>query len=158
MPGYKTHLIAGTCAAMGMHAFLASNTPYLAPPLSALPLFCLCSLLGSIFPDIDIPSKMQRIFYKTACVIIIIAIMQQSPTTLSIITFFIILIPFIKHRTITHHPLFIILFPCALLAYVPHTDSSFFTSGFIAYLFFIIGAISHIMLDRIQSLYQQLKK
>ncbi len=158
MPGYKTHLVGGACAAVGLTTLLVTSSCTLSLIPYELPFYLACSLLGSIFPDIDITSKMQRLFYGAACIICIMAIIQQSNHLLSIMTFFVILIPHIKHRTITHHPLFIIVMPHAVLMYMRYHHDISMRVGLLAYLFFVAGALSHIILDQTNTFLYRRKK
>ena len=60
MPNYKTHLAGGLFAyLLSIYAVITLRTISFALALEWL-LFC---LLGALFPDVDIKSKGQKIFY-----------------------------------------------------------------------------------------------
>ncbi len=147
MPGYRTHLLAGAVLAAGLIYLLASFTS-LTPiaPSTSLEWLC-CALFGSLFPDIDIKSKIQ--IKLTSCLILVlVTLVILKKYKLALILALISLFPVIaKHRTIFHSPLFI-LFIASLVAiataiYLP----ALLTRVILDLLFFVIGAFSHIYLD-----------
>jgi len=147
MPGYRTHLLAGAVLAAGLIYLLASFTS-LTPitPSTSLEWLC-CALFGSLFPDIDIKSKIQ--IKLTSCLILaLVTLVILKKYKLALILALISLFPVIaKHRTIFHSPLFI-LFIASLVAiataiYLP----ALLTRVILDLLFFVIGAFSHIYLD-----------
>src|SRR5580704_7375184 len=104
MPGYRAHLVVGFLTYLPVAYWL---TPYQSSPFIMMLglLFC---LMGSLFPDIDIKSKGQKLFYtlifllllfllyfKMYCVFIIVALLGGIPLL-------------VGHRTIFHHIWFLI--------------------------------------------------
>ena len=61
MPGYKGHIVGAALAFAG--TLLVVSKTYPPTPLTALQWFLL-TILGALFPDVDIKSKGQGIFYR----------------------------------------------------------------------------------------------
>ena len=147
MPGYKTHLLAGAVLAAALIYLLASFTS-LAPimPSTSLEWLC-CTLFGSLFPDIDIKSKIQ-IKLTSLLILVLTVLIIFKKYKLALILTLISLFPVLaKHRTIFHSPVFI----CFLASLVAISTAIYqpvlLTRVILDLLFFIIGAFSHIYLD-----------
>ncbi|MFH0898390.1 MAG: metal-dependent hydrolase [bacterium] len=146
MPTYKGHLIGGIVACAGM--FKITTSLWNMPTLSQLPLCLAVCLLGAIFPDIDIESKMQRIFYIVATFFLIGTIFYQQWTLFFIATGLTLLVTQLQHRTLTHNIWFLISIPALLVLYISFKNNAFFSPSLLWYSYFIAGAISHVILDR----------
>lgn len=147
MPGYKTHLLAGAILTAGLIYLLASFTK-LAPimPSTSLEWLC-CALFGSLFPDIDIKSKIQ-IKLTSLLILVLIGLIIFKKYKIALILTLISLFPVIaKHRTIFHSPVFI-LFLASLVAITTAVYQPVLLTRVILDLFFFIsGAFLHIYLD-----------
>ena len=146
MPSYKTHIVGG----IGVFLILLQLTKSLDPdiPLDNIVLFLLASVVGSLFPDIDVKSKMQRYFYLSALMILPITMLTKAWHLFFITAGVCSVIPILQHRTITHQSWFIITIPGLIaLALAFHYNLHFNTTMF-TYLFFAGGALSHIFLDK----------
>lgn len=144
MPGYKGHLIGGALAAFVLIFVLASC--YVVP----VPLLFVgfgCALLGALFPDIDIKSKGQKLFFRFLFFVALIFALKAHETALAVIGVVMIIPLIVRHRGLTHQWWFVIGFPVcvALLGgwYAPTLQQPLFFNA----AFFIIGALSHLMLD-----------
>jgi len=147
MPNYKTHLVGGAVSFVLVYKLAALCAPShqisIIPAVGGLGL----TLLGSIFPDIDIPSRMQTLFYQVMALVLLVTLLFQfwklflSACALSCIIFL------LRHRTITHRPWFLLLFPLAILGYFLKISSVSLHLGLFLYSCFVIGALSHILLD-----------
>lgn len=147
MPAYKTHLVGGATTflltifignQLGQFKQLSEQQTLLAL------LFC---LLGSLFPDIDTKSKIQNILYIAIFITILFTFFLHS-WFLFFVFSFIALAPFLtNHRGITHKAWFIILLPAILLIVLFGFNHKFPAIFFTYYLFFVLGAISHLILD-----------
>lgn len=146
MPRYKTHLAGGLTTFFLVLPFVTSSYRYHPEDLV---IFLLASLLGSLFPDIDIKSKMQNLFYWGATIILLFALLHQAQITFFIITVSCFLVAIIRHRTITHRVWFLILFPSfigyCITLFHDSRDHLFIPS---LCLFFIAGSLSHVFLDK----------
>jgi len=146
MPNYRTHLVGGVVS----FAIVYKLAGYCSPdPINYLSIIggLGLALLGSIFPDIDIPSRMQTIFYRSMILVLISALVFKlwklflGASALSCVLLF------IKHRTLTHHALFLILFPLVMLFVITSKTSFSMSLSLFFYACFVVGALSHILLD-----------
>lgn len=151
MPNHRTHLIAGLTSGVIL-AYVIKQ--YHEPAMQTIPHLFLCigfALAGSIFPDIDIDSKMQRIFWPVITIILLLALLTAQFhlfIAFGTMSFFVALV---RHRTITHRFWFVIGFPAALAWYLGAQRQALVTVAYVYALFFIVGACSHIVLDRSMS-------
>lgn len=147
MPGYRIHLIGGVAtfscitAICHMTGFTIQDNFFIFAAGLGL------SLLGSIFPDIDTVSVMQRLFYSTMA-ITLLALLISSHTTLFVLAGTLcVIIALLRHRTITHNFLFLLLMPLTIAMYCSTLNGINQRWVSIAYLFFVSGALSHLLLD-----------
>ncbi|KKP24805.1 MAG: hypothetical protein SZ59_C0001G0123 [candidate division TM6 bacterium GW2011_GWF2_28_16] len=148
MPKYKTHLFAGFLVYIII--FLVFSVLNLATkiPDSYKFLYLGSCLLGSLFPDIDTKSMIQKILYFLLFIALLIAVFMQKWQFCAILGV-ISLIPIISnHRGITHRIWFIIFIPFVIPMSIYYYNKNLLEPVFIAYLFFVAGAISHIFLDK----------
>ncbi len=148
MPGYRTHLIAGTLVFAGCASLAA---PFMHPEdktICVWALFLGSTLLGALFPDIDVPSKMQRFFYIMVIGVLAIALVVKNYTLFMGTGAGAIAVAFLRHRTITHRVWFMTLLACVLMGagifFFPSSERWCLLAG----LFFVVGAWSHLLLDR----------
>lgn len=143
MPNYKGH-IAGGFVAYGIALCLATCcSASWATSLEWL----LFTLAGSLFPDIDIKSKGQKLFYRLMFVVLLILMYQRRVVLAASIGVLCMVPMIVRHRGMLHKLWFVILFP-SLLAfvctlYVPCYAPMIAQDAF----FFIMGAVSHVWLD-----------
>ena len=149
MPGYKGHLLFGTI--IFLPAIILTQKMVVEFPLFTTIISFFAILLGSLFPDIDTTSKIQRIFYVISIPLILITLILQQTTSFFIASTIILFVYILKHRTITHQLSFIIIIPgiftLSIYYFYNITDSIFLYF----YIFFTLGAINHILLDKITS-------
>lgn len=144
MPSYKGHVAGGLFAyLLCLYVVLTHRTITLATGLEWL----LFTLAGALFPDVDIKSKGQKLFYWIALLLALILLIKgqiQAFIILGFISFVPILVP---HRGIFHRLWFVILIPVSLAfflcLYMPGCNKIIMFDT----LFFTIGAISHLWLD-----------
>ncbi len=145
MPNYKGHLLGGFIVFMVTMLLVYSR--YHVSLFTGLE-WGLCTLLGALFPDIDTKSKGQKLFYRLLFIVLIFLIFQQKFQ----VAVFICLAGFIpllvNHRGLCHNILFILsiplLFSWYFFLFLPHY--SLLILGDL--LFFTLGAISHLWLDK----------
>jgi len=147
MPGYKTHLGGAGVAAF----FLLTATHWSLPTASLIcprTIWCIsASLLGGLFPDIDIKSKGQKIFYMLLFIVLGFALIAKDVTIISICSILAVIPPLLPHRGLTHKPLFIIAVPFALPLVVATYHPAHTSFSLTIYMYFITGALSHLVLD-----------
>ena len=144
MPNYKTHLVAGTVTYAGLLVAMQSSfNPNLFTALQWLS----CCLIGSLFPDIDTKSKIQKLFY-IFLLIVLITLTLKNKTKLFMPLSFIGIIPLIvNHRGIFHKLWFIIAIGLTIVLIVNIYSPSQTTLALNNVIFFIAGAFSHLWLD-----------
>lgn len=144
MPGYRAHLMGGFAS----YALLLFSLQTLTPTPLTMFEWLGCALIGSLFPDLDIKSKGQIWFYRLFFVVITLLIIQQRFMLVAFLSVLCITPLLVKHRGLFHRPWFVVGMPlCGVFltgAYMPGHTSLFFFDA----LFFIAGAVSHILLDR----------
>jgi membrane-bound metal-dependent hydrolase YbcI (DUF457 family) len=147
MPSYKGHLIGSAATFFIVHHMTTNvikHTKYLPKELFLAAAFC---ALGSLFPDIDIKSVGQKIFYLLLTAITLVSIAVKQWSVLPLFSLMGIFPIFIKHRGITHTIWFVTLAPfliyLAIAAYAPGKSRI----AWLAYMYFASGALSHLLLD-----------
>ena len=143
MPNYKGHLLGGVILYSGV---------ILAFALYTRSFFCLaewlaCTLLGSLFPDIDTKSKGQKIVYCGLFAAALMLLCLQNFVMLAYLGLA-ALVPLVtNHRGLFHKLWFLVLVVCAgaagIVMLYPYASSRIFTNA----LFFLVGVISHLWLD-----------
>ena len=146
MPSYKVHLVGGV-ASYGVVYALGSllGTMSGATAFDHL-LFLSFALFGSIFPDLDITSKVQRLFFLCMIVALPLALIR-STTAFLVLGGVCVALLVIGHRTITHQIWFLVLFPGALTLYTVSQSPSITQQAITSCIFFIVGGLSHRLLD-----------
>lgn len=143
MPGYKGHLVGGSCVfACGLFALKS-----LSPSYATIAEWLLCTLAGSLFPDIDTKSKGQGIYYRLILCILLF-LLTQGNMQLFIAMSIISLIPLlVRHRGLFHKLWFVTCFPAVVSLILSIQFPMFATIIYFDAFFFIVGAISHLLLD-----------
>jgi len=145
MPGYRGHLIGGSIAYLVILQFIKTHQPSVVVLLQGF-VFC---IIGSLFPDIDIKSKGQKFFYRGA-LIFLCCFLYYKRTDLFIGLSFLALVPLlVKHRGIFHQVWFLIFLSITLGLLIGNIYASYSVWAMKNALFFLAGALSHILLDRV---------
>jgi hypothetical protein len=147
MPSYKGHLLGGFVVYIGLWKVLSLFQLSYNFSLHHQLVFLGATLVGSLFPDIDVASKMQKWFFIGMLIVLPCTLFYTLSIfiALSTLCFLLLLIP---HRTLTHSLPFIILIPCIITAtaawYSPASMHGFLFS---ICTYFMAGALSHRLLD-----------
>lgn len=146
MPNYKAHLTGGLVS-FCLLSLLISSVKFLSFTKIELFQFLISCLIGSLFPDVDTKSKIQKLFYTFLLFLLLIALIYKN-TTLFISLSFIGTLPLIvHHRGIFHKPIFIISIALFSILICNLYAPEFYKPLTINLLFFVVGALSHIILD-----------
>lgn len=112
-----------------------------------LSLVFLCSIAGSLFPDIDIKSKGQKLFYGLMAPAYVFLFTQKQYVLCFAVGLCALMPILATHRGLFHRWWFIISFAglwgYACMCMFPHYTHAVS----LATLFFIIGSLSHLWLD-----------
>lgn len=147
MPNYQGHLLGGIVTYGITLAAIERFYPMIQFDSLQISIWLVMCLLGSLFPDIDIKSRGQRIFYEVLfCATVCAILFQQWNLVISFCLASIL--PLIsKHRGTIHSIWFIVfipmLVPFAIVQYHPELR----LGSIYCYAFFVAGALSHLILD-----------
>ena len=150
MPKYKTHLAGGFITFLVVLIIWSSIQSLKFGSnfhISHLFLYLGSCLLGSLFPDIDTKSLIQKyVYFFTFFVIVITILLKQwmLASFLGVIAFIPILV---NHRKLTHRKWFVVVIPLSVPILTFHYNQALIYPVFTAYLFFLAGAFSHLLLD-----------
>lgn len=143
MPNYKGHLVGGVVAFLLVINVIIVQKVSLVVALEWLSF----TSLGALFPDIDIKSKGQKIFYKVLVLVFLILLLKQRFMTIVFLSLLAFLPLVVRHRGMCHELWFVVSAPLvvafALTCYFPKFSSFVLWDA----LFFIVGAVSHLYLD-----------
>ncbi len=105
------------------------------------------TLTGSLFPDIDTHSTIRKIGYHITPFLVIVALISRQIHLLPPLFFFWFFIFLLKHRTITHRFWFLIIFTGLLYYFITEKYFNMEPMALTGCIYFITGAISHLLLD-----------
>ena len=143
MPGYRGHLVGGVIA-FGLLLYALKHlhpTPFMAAEWLA------CSLAGSLFPDIDVKSKGQKLFYWLILILFMLLFYHGRTKVIVGLSFAAVTPMLVRHRGIFHRLWFVIAIPFATawylgILYPVYARKALFDAGF-----FCVGVLSHLWLD-----------
>ena len=147
MPGYKTHLVAGTILPGAALAGAVWQGWYDPTPLQAATLLAIAAM-SSLFPDTDTCSMGRKIFYGVMLFTDIVLLVNHEYKWASILGLFAMLPALGEHRGWTHTwwamlavPAPIVLIPMYLYQYAWQILIPFYVAA-------VAGYATHLLLDR----------
>jgi len=147
MPSYRVHLVGGLVTYLIILQMMKQSEPSLMTILFGL-LFC---LLGALFPDIDVKSKGQKVFYSLLLGVLIMLLYKQQYCLFAVMSLLGIIPILVKHRGIFHHIWFLLsisfLATLAVKSWCGLYERIMINNCW----FFFAGALSHVVLDRVIS-------
>lgn len=147
MPGYRKHLLGGGVAFAVTLSVIIMNEVVIIKNIIPVFGWALCSLAGSLFPDIDIKSKGQKYFYWMILVLLLYFTYYERFVPLACLAIVATTPMLVNHRGIFHNMWFLLLafagISYALIIYIPKYSDMILLHMF----FFVAGVISHIWLD-----------
>lgn len=147
MPGYKVHILGGAITCVGIVALLSQYSVQPAPLVFAQ--WFAATILGSLFPDVDIKSKGQGIFYKVMLVCLFLLLLEKQVYLFVIMSFLALVPVLVRHRGLFHRVWFVVLLPFTV-AVLAGSSFPVYSAVFLYHAcFFSAGALSHIFLDRL---------
>lgn len=144
MPGYKKHLAAG----LGTYCLLLACFSLSTVSSLRLVEWCTCTLLGSLFPDIDIKSKGQLVFYHIIMLALLGCILNSRWKAASILGIMATMPLLARHRGIFHHFGIITAVTMSGAFYAASCWPSASLTIFSDACFFLAGVASHTVLDK----------
>lgn len=143
MANYRQHLFGGLVAFGAVCYFVRAYNP----PLLTLAEWCLCALMGALFPDVDIKSKGQKYFYTILLITFIVLVGQKKLFLVSCMSI-IALVPLLtRHRGLFHNVFFVIGFPFAVWFVLSMSHPVYAPVLLNHVIFFVAGQLSHLVLD-----------
>ncbi len=144
MPGYRGHIAGGCCVYAGLMVLHSLPTVSLMTQGEWL----LCTIAGALFPDIDIKSRGQKYFYWAVLCVFGVCFVHHSFVSLAVCSVGAVIPMLVRHRGIFHAWWFSILVPligwgCVSTLW-PHLSGPLWYDM----IFFVAGALSHIVLDK----------
>ncbi|MBP9765526.1 metal-dependent hydrolase [Candidatus Babeliales bacterium] len=147
MPSYRVHLVGGFVTYLGILQCVKLYDPSLSTIVQGF-IFC---MLGSLFPDIDIKSKGQKLFYSLLFVVLLLLLYKQQYCGFVVSSFLGIIPILVRHRGVFHHVWFLLLLACVGSFLVQYWCNYFSKVMMYNCWFFFAGTISHVVLDRVVS-------
>ena len=148
MPKYKTHLFAGfvTFAILkkSISMMQIPQNNFSAHETLVLLFFC---LFGSLFPDIDTKSKIQKIFYIFFFLALFVLLINKNWLLLGISSLIALTPLLVNHRGIFHRLWFITSIAIATGILFANFYNQYQHVVLYSVLFFSAGSFSHIALD-----------
>lgn len=144
MPNYKGHVVGGGVAYI---ATLACLHTWLRPSLSLAVELLVFTIAGALFPDVDIKSKGQKLFYRVTGLLMIILLVQEQYASCAFMALAALLPLLVNHRGIFHQWWFLLSCSAAAVMYARLYISEYAPLISIQIFFFTIGAVSHLWLD-----------
>ena len=144
MPSYRGHLIGGVVTYLALLQLIKLTDPNAHIIIQGL-LFC---LLGSLFPDIDVKSKGQKVFYILLLIFLFYCLLVQRWDLFVALSLLGIMPLLATHRGLFHKVWFLLFLTLGIIvclkSYNRHEDELLLAnSGF-----FFMGSLSHVVLDK----------
>jgi hypothetical protein len=146
MPNYKKHLVGG-CLVYGLLTYLNVKLNLITLDLNLQLQTLVACLVGSLFPDIDTKSKVQKYLYFMILALSIYLMATGLEYQACMITTMSMLPLIVSHRGLFHRLWFICMclgignYLCYLNQFCPLKNCLCLS------IFFLIGVISHLWLD-----------
>ena len=147
MPGYRGHLAGGIVAFAVTCLAIKFFHPESVNHFKDVALGLAVCLLGALFPDIDIKSVGQRIFYFAVFPLIVLAIATKQFLLLSVLSVIALIPVLVSHRGLIHKWWFVVFAPLIIPVLFLYQNGILFMSSVTVYLYFVSGALSHLLLD-----------
>lgn len=147
MPSYRVHLVGGLVTYLAILQMMKHSNPSSITIAFGL-LFC---LLGALFPDIDVKSKGQKVFYSLLLGLLMMLLYQRMYCLFAVMSFLGIIPILVKHRGIFHHIWFLLSMSFLGTLIVKSSCGTYERLMVNNCWFFFAGTVSHVLLDRMVS-------
>lgn len=146
MPGYRKHMMGGLCV-YGIGLYLVRGLGYRTFSFTVMLEWLLCSIAGSLFPDIDVKSKGQYYFYSVMMGVLVLLILHKQHSIASCMGVVALMPLLVRHRGVCHRWWFVTGVPLLVWLMVSRIEPTLSRLIWYDTLFFIAGALSHLWLD-----------
>lgn len=144
MPGYRGHLMGGTAVYLVILHCIQSYNPSFSYALQGL-FFC---LIGALFPDVDIKSKGQKLFYIFVLAALVVFLWYNRLDLFIALSLLSVVPLLVRHRGIFHKVWFLIFLSISTALMIGSYHSDYSSWAMHNALFFLAGALSHVFFDR----------
>lgn len=144
MPSYRGHLIGGVVTYVMMLQLIKHVDPSVHIVVQGL-LFC---LLGSLFPDIDVKSKGQKIFYILLLVFLCYCLLVRRWDLFVVLSLLGITPLLARHRGLFHEVWFLLCLTLGIIVCLKSCSKQCDALLLANSSFFFMGCLSHVVLDR----------
>jgi LexA-binding, inner membrane-associated putative hydrolase len=143
MPNYKGHVCVGIASYAALMYFIK-------PAVSMLTMieWFFCMIAGSLFPDVDIKSKGQKYFYRGMVFLFLYIAFRGSFCGLLLCGSVSFLPVLVRHRGIFHSITFMLIIALGAGFIAGFCTQTMFMPLWYDIVFFVMGAIVHIVADR----------
>lgn len=143
MPSYRGHIAGGMITYLTILQCIKYTNPNVHVIIQGL-IFC---LLGSLFPDVDVKSKGQKIFYTLLLLALLYCLFVYRWDLFIVLSLLGTVPLLVRHRGIFHQIWFLFCLT-ALIVLITRSrygqyQNIFLSNGF----FFFMGSLSHVLLD-----------
>ena len=145
MPSYRGHLIGGVLTYLGMLQIIRYVQPDPHIIFQGL-LFC---LLGSLFPDIDIKSKGQKVFYFLLLLFLFYCLWMQRWDLFVALSLLGITPLLVRQRGLFHEVWFLLCLTLGIIICLQSCNKLCDPLLLANSSFFFVGCLSHVALDRL---------
>lgn len=146
MPGYRTHMGGGVLAYIGLIILVSTYFVYRPSFFLALEWF-FCCVAGSLFPDIDIKSKGQLIFYRVMAICLVYFLWKGKMAAFVWASLLSMVPLLVRHRGLFHKIWFVGFVAFVSVLALSHWYPAYQKMLIIDACFFFAGAVSHILFD-----------
>jgi len=151
MPGYRLHLFCGLLTYLAILQCMQYQAINFSIIIQGL-IFC---LLGALFPDIDIKSKGQKLYYSIFFVLLLWLLYQHQFCLFAVMSLLGIIPILVRHRGIFHHFWFLLIMVLMMIGAIKIWCGSYATLLISNCWFFFVGSVSHVVLDRTVSWFKK---
>lgn len=142
MPGYRIHLFAAVVVAASFIYLLRSYASSV-----EMISWIVFALAGALFPDVDTTSKGQKWFYSLILPTLLLLLLLKRFTSFIMLALMVFAPLVVNHRGLFHRLWFVVLPPLGIAISIAWHFPSYAKDAFFAASFFILGIISHLVLD-----------
>ncbi len=144
MPTHKTHLFVGFLT----YILVLYGVLFLGPlALERKIELLIYTLIGSLFPDIDTKSKIQRIIYCMVFILMLMLFYLKHYVTGTIVGIVSCLPLMVHHRTLFHSRYFLVFLGMSVVVYTGLFHATYTYRILYNTIFFLAGVTSHLWAD-----------